>query len=865
MPESASASPTSAELTTRAFDDDGVLRATAIPPCADALAPLVGAGPTHFVAPRTGPADEVLAEAMDISRTAAMGMLRLGAVYTCPQVPDRPGEQAPPRRGETPADRRARAPRRLELEAIGGWEKTLRGEHGNGALQSMRRGDDANDTGTRGAQGLGEDLSGPSTGPGDPAAPPAVRNTPRPEGSSLDAIASPGLSRATSDPRDSPPWIVPSLHDGHYVRAHGIPKRFPASWPLPQWRGRVRPLFGGLAVALKPAGVPSAPTVDNSLECLPGLAAVGLALQTRDEAAQGCRDGGSEAVSSEASARSVALGPASAVPPVLECALPMRLHLAPLHRLDQCTEGLVLLSLPGSDVGLLRKTLGLQRDEPRPIGVGALRALLRERGEQGEPGEPRNRADAGSHAAGSGPLPPPSPPPLPPPFELVAPFPPYVPRAPPPALGMTKYYRALTRFPPPLGEVRHGLVVEHRLEGLPGHTLALDGWEPEERRAGGGEGARLAVPRATKPPESYRKQWRLLQQLGVLPPSAIDPVLPGGMGPGWERAGKRAREGEGEGEAEGQGGEKGAAGEVSGALSKGASRERLLSERAKESLLVVRHVWPLVFPTPGLSNAHPSAPANSSTAHSSTPANSSNAHSSTTAISAPYYEVLIELKTGRTHQIRAQLSALGCPLVADSLYEPLADPGFRQLLLREGDQWRKSVEQRIAGSDDPMPDRRGDDGPRSTLGALGTEGQPEDHSRYLTTRTRLDSESSGPNHVSKTVSPPAALSASTLRLLRSTLAPDSSRRPLEPPEAVGLQAARVDVRGEFGGTPRHVSLRAGVPPWRRGRAADSDSGGQGGGEGEGAGVPRGLERAGEGWGEGEAPWEGEVAWLGEAE
>lgn len=44
------------------------------------------------------------------------------------------------------------------------------------------------------------------------------------------------------------------------------------------------------------------------------------------------------------------------------------------------------------------------------------------------------------------------------------------------------------------------------------------------------------------------------------------------------------------------------------------------------------------------------------------------------------YEVNIELITGRTHQIRAQLSAIGSPLLGDHLYEELSDPTLRRRL-----------------------------------------------------------------------------------------------------------------------------------------------------------------------------------------
>ena len=55
-------------------------------------------------------------------------------------------------------------------------------------------------------------------------------------------------------------------------------------------------------------------------------------------------------------------------------------------------------------------------------------------------------------------------------------------------------------------------------------------------------------------------------------------------------------------------------------------------------------------------------------------------------------ELDIELVTGRTHQIRCQLSALGLPLVGDDMYRALADQSLRERLLADPEGFRNVLE-----------------------------------------------------------------------------------------------------------------------------------------------------------------------------
>lgn len=129
-----------------------------------------------------------------------------------------------------------------------------------------------------------------------------------------------GIQREGKHPSKSVPRravqdvIVPG---GSYVRCHLHPKRFPACYSI-RWADRVVAETDDYVVMNKPAGCPVVPAVDNILECLTTL--------------------GSQAIG-------------------------RREPLMVTHRLDQCTEGLVVLGKNSSFVKYFNELLRTDKSE----------------------------------------------------------------------------------------------------------------------------------------------------------------------------------------------------------------------------------------------------------------------------------------------------------------------------------------------------------------------------------------------------------------------------------------------------------------------------------------------------------------------
>ncbi|KAL4447686.1 hypothetical protein ABPG75_004905 [Micractinium tetrahymenae] len=251
------------------------------------------------------------------------------------------------------------------------------------------------------------------TCPVPPAMPPAVLAALPPE-QAVQALAdrqealrrAGNSSQARTPQRATEDKVVPR-HS--YLRVHLHPKRFPAAYSV-AWQDRIVADTPQFVVVSKPPGVPAAPTVDNLLECAPSCAAQAIG------------------------------HPQS---------------LLVTHRLDQCTEGLLVLGKARAFVAafneLVKRSSGNSSGSSNCSGKGADRgggaASSSSRGVDGSSsGDGSSRSGSGSMVVSSAEQ------------GLARP--------------LRKFYRAATSAPPPLGLLRHYLSMERRHAGLPTFTIA---------------------------------------------------------------------------------------------------------------------------------------------------------------------------------------------------------------------------------------------------------------------------------------------------------------------------------------------------------------------------------------------------------
>jgi hypothetical protein len=174
-------------------------------------------------------------------------------------------------------------------------------------------------------------------------------------------------------------------------------------------------------------------------------------------------------------------------------------------------------------------------------------------------------------------------------------------------------------------------------------------------------------------------------------------------------------------------------------------------------------------------------------------------------------EVTIELVTGRTHQIRAQLGALGCPLLGDSLYGALAAQQGRGR--PEGQQEGQQQQQQQAAPE-------GSGGLASSTAGAGCDGATRQHKRA---RAAEAEEAPGPSSAGA-----AAGAAPQQHQGEQQQQPHRWAAPYQddPSKPIALQAFRLEVHdaaGRMGACP--AVFEAGAPWWRSAATAAEVQGG----------------------------------------